>query len=67
MIILGFLNFGGWEIILIIVVVLLLFGGKRIPELAKGCVRTIKEFKKAGHELNEGREELRHQERQALS
>ena len=27
---------GGWELVLIVGVVLLLFGGKKIPELAKG-------------------------------
>jgi len=35
------------EIILIFVAVILLFGGKKIPELAKGLGRGIKDFKKA--------------------
>lgn len=39
--------FGGYEIVLIIVVVLILFGGKKIPELAKGLGKGIKEFKNA--------------------
>ena len=38
---------GGYEWILIVVVVLLLFGGKKIPELAKGLGKGIKDFKKA--------------------
>lgn len=38
---------GGTEIILIIVVLLLFFGAKRIPELAKGLGKGIKEFKDA--------------------
>ena len=38
---------GGWELVLIVGVVLLLFGGKKIPELAKGLVKGIKDFKKA--------------------
>jgi sec-independent protein translocase protein TatA len=38
---------GGMEWILIALVVLLLFGGKKIPELAKGLGTGIKNFKKA--------------------
>lgn len=45
--ILGMFNLGGGEIFLIIAVVLLLFGGKKIPELAKGLGRGIREFKDA--------------------
>jgi len=36
---------GGFELILIFAVVLLLFGGKKIPELAKGLGQGIKNFK----------------------
>jgi sec-independent protein translocase protein TatA len=47
-IILGFLGgMGATEIILIIAVLLLFFGAKRIPDLAKGLGRGIKEFKDA--------------------
>ncbi|RXJ85206.1 twin-arginine translocase TatA/TatE family subunit [Arcobacter sp. CECT 8985] len=38
---------GGMEWILIALVILLLFGGKKIPELAKGLGSGIKNFKKA--------------------
>ncbi|MDD2894812.1 MAG: twin-arginine translocase TatA/TatE family subunit [Aliarcobacter sp.] len=38
---------GGTEWLLIALVVLLLFGGKKIPELAKGLGSGIKNFKKA--------------------
>jgi sec-independent protein translocase protein TatA len=38
---------GGMEWILIALVVLLLFGGKKIPELAKGLGSGIKNFKNA--------------------
>lgn len=38
---------GGPELIIIALVVLLLFGGKKIPELAKGLGSGIKNFKKA--------------------
>jgi sec-independent protein translocase protein TatA len=39
--------FGGYEIILIIVVILILFGGRKIPEFARGLGKGIKEFKDA--------------------
>ena len=38
---------GGMQWLLIALVVLLLFGGKKIPELAKGLGSGIKNFKKA--------------------
>jgi sec-independent protein translocase protein TatA len=40
-------NLGGGEIILVLAGVLLLFGGKKLPELAKGLGQGIREFKKA--------------------
>ena len=36
---------GGWEWIVILLVVVILFGGKKIPELAKGLGKGIKNFK----------------------
>jgi len=44
---------GGWELVLIVGVVLLLFGGKKIPELAKGLGKGIKDFKQAVKEDEE--------------
>lgn len=44
--------FGGYEIVLIIVAVLILFGGKKIPELAKGLGKGVKEFKDATEDIN---------------
>ena len=43
---------GGPEIIMILVVVLLLFGGKKIPELARGLGKGIKDFKNATKDSN---------------
>ena len=44
---------GGMEWLLIALVVLILFGGKKIPELAKGLGSGIKNFKKAINEDDE--------------
>lgn len=44
---LEFLNMGGGEMIIILIAVLLLFGGKKLPELARGLGKGIREFKDA--------------------
>ena len=55
---LGFLqNIGGGSLILIILVSLLLFGAKRIPELARGLGRGIREFKDATKDIQNDLEE----------
>ena len=46
-ILLGFMNLGGGEIFIVLVIILLLFGAKRIPDLARGLGKGIKEFKDA--------------------
>jgi sec-independent protein translocase protein TatA len=48
---LGLIEPGMGQIILIILVVLLLFGAKKLPELAKGIGQGIKEFKKATRDV----------------
>jgi len=42
---------GEWIVIALVVVVL--FGGKKIPELARGLGRSIQEFKKAKNEIKD--------------
>ena len=42
-----FLNLGTQEVILIVFAVLLLFGGNKLPELARGLGKGIREFKDA--------------------
>ncbi|WP_020532383.1 Sec-independent protein translocase subunit TatA/TatB [Flexithrix dorotheae] len=42
---------GGWEMFIIIFVILLLFGAKKIPELARGLGRGIREFKDATKDI----------------
>ncbi|MEI8101921.1 MAG: twin-arginine translocase TatA/TatE family subunit [Chlorobium sp.] len=44
---------GGQELVLILLIILLLFGAKKLPELAKGLGKGIKEFKKAQNEIEE--------------
>jgi len=38
---------GGGEIILVLIIVLILFGGERMPELARSLGKTLREIKKA--------------------
>ena len=45
--------FGTTELLLILAVVILLFGAKKLPELAKGLGKSIKEFKKASNETDD--------------
>lgn len=40
-------GFGVWEVLLVLVVILIFFGARKIPELAKGMGKGIKEFKNA--------------------
>jgi sec-independent protein translocase protein TatA len=44
---------GGQELILILMIILLLFGANKLPELAKGLGKGMKEFKKAQNEIEE--------------
>ena len=45
--VLGFLNIGSSEMILIVFVALLLFGGEKLPEIARGLGKGIRDFKDA--------------------
>ena len=47
------MQLGAPEIIIILFVVLLLFGAKKLPELAKGFGKGIKEFKKAQKDVSD--------------
>lgn len=46
-------SFGVPEILLILFIILLLFGAKRLPEIAKGLGKSIKEFKKGMKDIEE--------------
>jgi len=41
----------GPEIFIVLIVILLLFGSKKIPEVAKGLGKGLKEFKKATDDI----------------
>lgn len=47
------MGFGAQELIIILLILLVIFGGKKIPELAKGLGRGMKEFKKASRDDEE--------------
>ena len=44
---------GTWEILLIFLIILLIFGGKKIPEIARGLGKGMREFKKAKDDITE--------------
>ena len=44
---------GYQELIIIFVIILLLFGGSKIPELARGLGKGIREFKKAKDDIRD--------------
>jgi sec-independent protein translocase protein TatA len=46
-------DFGGGEMMLILFVVLLLFGGEKMPQLAKGIGKALREFKKATSDVEQ--------------
>lgn len=55
--ILAFMGLGGQEMIFIFLALLLLFGAKKIPELARGLGKGIKEFKDATKDVRESIED----------
>ena len=48
------MNLAGPDSIVILVIVLLLFGSKKLPELARGMGRAVKEFGAARDEIEKG-------------
>ncbi|MDE0768815.1 MAG: twin-arginine translocase TatA/TatE family subunit [Opitutaceae bacterium] len=46
-------NLNWTEVVVILIVFILLFGAKKLPELARGIGKSIKEFKKATSTIEE--------------
>ena len=49
-------NLGTGELVIIFLILLLLFGGKRLPGLAKGFAKSLREFRGS---LDDTKEEIR--------
>lgn len=45
--------FEGWHLIVLLVVALVLFGGKRLPDAARGLGRSLRIFKSEVKQMNE--------------
>ena len=44
---------GPWQVIIIVLAIIVLFGGKKIPEIARGLGLGLKEFKKATADIKD--------------
>ena len=47
------MSLGPWEIVIIILVITLIFGGKKIPEIARGLGKGLKEFRQTTNEIKD--------------
>jgi sec-independent protein translocase protein TatA len=47
------MSLGPWEIVLVVLVIIILFGSKKIPELARGLGKALKEFRKTTKDLKD--------------
>jgi sec-independent protein translocase protein TatA len=50
-------NLGATELIIIVLIVLIFFGSKKIPELAAGLGKGMREFRKATREIQDDQED----------
>jgi sec-independent protein translocase protein TatA len=50
---------GTQEIVIILLIVLILFGGRKLPELARGLGNSLKEFRNATGEIKETKKALK--------
>lgn len=57
-----FSNLGSGEIVVVILVLLFLFGGKKLPELARGLGESSKEVKKVKRELEHALSDIKDDE-----
>ena len=54
---LGFWTPGPFELVIILIIAVLLFG-RRLPEIARGLGKSLTEFKKGVHEVEETKDDL---------
>ena len=47
------MSIGHWEIVLAVLVIIIFFGGKKIPELARGIGKGLAEFKKTRKKITD--------------
>ena len=59
----GILGLGGPELMIIFMIILLLFGGAKLPGLAKGLGQSVREFKKASKDDSEEDDEEKKEEK----
>lgn len=50
----NFFNIGPMELILILILALIIFGPGKLPEVARGLGKAIRQFRQASQELAEG-------------
>jgi sec-independent protein translocase protein TatA len=53
------MDIGPWELLIILIIVLVLFGGAKLPGLARSLGQAQKEFKKGMSESNDDEDEHR--------
>ena len=63
----GFLDLGTADLVIILLIVLLLFGGKRLPDLAKSIGSSARELRKGLNEGGNEKSEQHSEEKQSNS
>jgi sec-independent protein translocase protein TatA len=59
----GIFGLGGPELMIILVIILLLFGGAKLPSLAKGLGQSVREFKKASKDDSDDDDDAKPEEK----
>ena len=47
------MSLGPWEVVIIFLIVLVVFGGKKLPELARGLGQGLREFRNATRDIKD--------------